>query len=457
MTMTIGLRHIDPRDAWSRWQPTDGQPWDHRMAAHLLRRAGFGVSPAELNRCVELGFQGTVDALFDRSAEQTFDDEMKPIERVLASSQDPQQLASWWLLRMRQTPCQLLEKATLFWHGHFATGAEKVQNARAMLAQNRLLREYALGKFEPMVQGISRDVAMLIYLDSEDNRKTRPNENYARELMELFCLGPGNYTEQDIKEIARCFTGWQVYRGAFRFNRYQHDRGEKDFLGQSGNFSGEQAVRIVLDQPAAPRFLARKLIRFFVIDDHPLDDAFIEPIATQLRDSDFDLGLAIRTILESKFLYSDEAIGGKVRSPVEMAIGMLRFLGASVNMNELRGRLLTLGHLPLYPPNVKGWEGGRQWINASTYFGRANLVRDLVSSDETTFEAGSVEAALKVTESSKPETWVRRVVDAQVAVEIPDETLVQLVEFAADRRTDIHQRVINVLTAIGATPEFQLA
>ncbi|MGI9518679.1 MAG: DUF1800 domain-containing protein [Pirellulaceae bacterium] len=445
------------RESWAKWEPTDDHPWNHRMAAHLVRRAAFGATTDQLDRFVELGFQDTLDALFDRSSEQVFDEEMKPIEQVLASSQDPQQLASWWLLRMRQTPCQLLEKATLFWHGHFATGAEKVQNARAMLAQNRMLREHALGQFEPMVQGISRDVAMLIYLDSEDNRKTRPNENYARELMELFCLGPGNYSEEDIKEIARCFTGWQVYRGSFRFNRYQHDRGEKSFLGQSGNFSGEQAVRIVLDQPAAPRFLARKLIRFFVIDDVQLDDELIGPIAEQLRETDFDMGAAIRTILESNFFYSDQAVGGKVRSPVEMAIGMLRFLDASLSMTELRGRLLTLGHLPMYPPNVKGWEGGRQWINASTYFGRANLVRDMVSSDDTTFAAGSVAESLKVTESSKPERWVGQIIDAQLAVALPDETIAQLIELASDRGTDINERVINVITAIGATPEFQLA
>jgi len=259
--MTNHQGQLDPNTAWTRWQPTADEPWDVRRAAHLFRRGGFGATLEQLDRAVGGGVEATIDSMFDMTERESFDQSMQPMERVLASSQDPRQLASWWLLRMLQTPCQLLEKTTLLWHGHFATGAAKVANARAMLAQNRLLQDNALGQFEPMVQGISQDVAMLIYLDSEDNRKTRPNENYARELMELFCLGPGNFSEQDIKELARCFSGCQVHRGKFRFNQHQHDAGTKAFLGVRGNYSGQQAVRVVLDQPAAARFIAGKLVR----------------------------------------------------------------------------------------------------------------------------------------------------------------------------------------------------
>ena len=183
---------IDEKTAWQPWQPSDQEPWDIKRAAHLVRRSGFGATMDELQSMVRAGVSQSIEQLFSMTDRQAFDESLAPMERVLASSQDPRQLATWWLLRMLQTPCQLLEKTTLFWHGHFATGAEKVANSRAMLTQNRLLRQHALGSFGPMVHGISQDVAMLIYLDSQDNRKTRPNENYARELMELSCLGTGN-------------------------------------------------------------------------------------------------------------------------------------------------------------------------------------------------------------------------------------------------------------------------
>ena len=446
----------DPETVWSKWQPSSSSPWNVHRAAHLIRRAGFGATGEELQRYAGQGLDQTLDELFSMDGLDAFNRQMRPMERVLTSSRSPRQLASWWLLRMNQTPCQLMEKVTLFWHGHFATGAEKVDNARAMLNQNQLLRQHALGKFEPMVQGISRDVAMLIYLDSEDNRKTRPNENYARELMELFCLGPGNYTERDIKEIARCFTGWQIHRGKFRFNAHQHDDGEKSFLGQRGRLGGEQAVRIVLDQPAAPRFIARKLVRYFIADDLELTDELLEPLSRQLRKTDFDLGAVTRTILGSRMMFSDSAIGHKVRSPVEMAIGLLRTLEARAGMNELSQRLQALGHLPMYPPNVKGWEGGRRWINASTYFGRANLVRDIAAQGAGSFEKGSIAKAVGARKSGNAEQWIQAFLDAQLAVPLPQATMKQLVELGSDSKHSLDDRVVNVITAIGATPEFQL-
>ena len=441
---------------WSQWTPSPQQTWDRRKVTHLFRRAGFGANREEVDSAVKQGMLPTVDRLFSQESCPAFDREMKPMERILTSSQDPLQLAACWLLRMRQTPCQLLEKMTLFWHGHFATNADKVQNSRAMLNQNRLLRENALGKFAPMVEGVSRDVAMLIYLDSRANRKTRPNENYARELMELFCLGPGNYSEQDIKEIARCFTGWEVRRGEFRFNKYQHDKGVKSFLGTSGKFTGDDAVKIVLAQPAASRFIAKKLIRYLVVDDIELTGDICQPIADQLRETDFDIGRAIRTILTSRFFYSDQSIGHKVRSPVEMSIGLLRTLDASIDMNELANRVRGLGHLPLFPPNVKGWEGGRRWINASTYFGRANLVRDIVTGGDTIYSRGELSSVIKVNERENPAQWVADLLNLLVAVPVPQSTTDELIAIAAVENQDLNERVSNVISAIGALPEFQL-
>ena len=420
-----------------------------------MRRTGFGGSPDQLDAMVQEGFDDSVDRLFACDGAKKFDDTMEPMERVLSSSQDPNALASWWLLRMVKSPEPFLEKMTLFWHGHFATGAEKVADSRSMLRQNRLLRDNALGNFEPLVQGISKDVAMLVYLDSTENRKTRPNENYARELMELFCLGPGNYTEDDIKQLARCFTGWEVRRNEFRFNKNQHDTGVKSFLGKSGNYDGDEGVRIVIDHSATSGFIARKLINFFVTDE-AVDTAFCEPVAKTLRQSGFDLAVAMRQILTSNFFYSTECIGRKVRSPVEMAIGLVRGLGINANMNDLRDRLSALGHLPLFPPNVKGWEGGRQWINASTFIGRVNLVRQMVSAAPTTFESGSLTKAVGSREGQRTGDWLPRWLQCNLPISLQPSSLNAL-EAIADRNDGSQdQRIADAITTLAGMPEFHL-
>ncbi len=261
---TLKRSVADIESPWEPFVPTVENPWSAKLAAHLFRRATFGASIGQVDDAVANGLEATLDGVFDLSGAEAFEKEMETAGRVLAGGEDSRELAAWWLLRMVQSPCPLQEKMTLFWHGHFATSAEKVVDARAMLKQNKLLRRHALGQFEDLVQGISKNPAMLIYLDSTENRKTRPNENYARELLELFCLGPGNYAEKDIKELARCFTGWEVRRSVFRFNKHQFDSGEKSFFDQSGNLTGEQAVRIVLNHEASTAFIARKMIRFFV-------------------------------------------------------------------------------------------------------------------------------------------------------------------------------------------------
>jgi uncharacterized protein (DUF1800 family) len=440
-------------DLWEPWEPSNLQPWNRQRVSHLVRRSGFGVTFAELDRLVLQGYKRTIEDLFKLEGREAFEAEMAPIEQSLAAQQDPPALASWWLLRMVDTPCQFLEKVTFFWHGHFATGAEKVADSVAMLNQYRLLRDNALGSFEALVQGISRDVAMLIYLDSTDNRKTRPNENYAREVMELFCLGPGNYVERDIKELARCFTGWEVRQNRFRFNPYQHDPGRKSFLGRSGPYTGEEAIQIVLDQPATAKFIAKKMVRFFCTDNE-VDDAALEPLAKALRDSKFDIGGILRQILTSRFFWSEKSIGQKVRSPVELAIGLIRMLGVSTNMNDLRTRLTALGQLPMFPPNVKGWEGGRTWINASTFVERINLVRRMA--DEALANEKTLVRILHFSTGSPVREQIGKLVDTMFAVRPPDSTIENLVETAKQSSGSTDEKIRNVLVAMAAIPEFHL-
>lgn len=454
--MSSDLTNVDPGWAWSPFQPDEKTPWTTAHAAHLYRRAGFAANSRQLQAAVAQQPGDLVRQLFVPDGTAAFEREMDSLGSTILASRDARSLSAWWLYRMLKTPDQLLEKTTLFWHGHFATSAAKVTDAPAMLRQNALLRKYAHGNFVELVEEISRDPAMLTYLDSTTNRKTHPNENYARELMELFCLGVGNYSEQDIQEIARCFTGWEVQNGQFRFNKYQHDPGVKSVLGQSGQFGGEDAVRIVLDQPAAPRFIAAKLIRFFVFDEPQAPAAIVEPLANQLRDNGFQVGAVIERILGSQLFFSEHAIGRKLRSPIELGVGLLRALEGSTNLYRLAEEVAELGQSPFYPPNVKGWDGGRTWINSSTLLGRANLVRQLVQSPESRFAGGKLAELAEQHQASSPERLVDWLLELLLAGPVSADVRDPLVKLANENRNGDNVRVTNVIQAIGALPEFQL-
>ena len=459
--MEKDLTQIDPQWAWSAFEPEAERPWSRRLAAHLYRRAGFAADSSEIDAAVKLGPTATVERLCEAPPPPAdFETTSAMLADRTVATGNTQQLAAWWLYRMLNTPDPLLEKLTLFWHGHFATSAAKVDKPRMMLDQNELLRSHARGKFEQMVRAVSRDPAMLIYLDSTTNRRIHPNENYARELMELFALGIGNYAEQDVKQVARAFTGWEVLGDRFHFDRAEHDTGIKSFLGQSGNFDGDDAVRIILDQPAAPRFIARKLIRFFVFDEPAAPDELVEPIARDMRESGFRIGPAVRRILGSNLFFSDDAIGRKVRSPVELAVGLLRALGATTNLLKLAQGVADVGQSLFHPPNVKGWDGGRAWIDSSTLLGRANLVRQVLAAPETQYEraGGSLAAAADRAGATTPPKTVEWLLELLLAVPLPAGARDVLVRLATDGADgDRSVAIARVVHTISALPEFQLA
>ena len=460
--MVLELSTIDPAWAWTPYAPDDKRPWSRRQAAHLYRRAGFGAPTDVLDAAVKLGPAAAVERLFtpaSGAAAEEFESTSDMLARGTVATGDRDRLAPWWLHRMRNTPDVLLEKLTLFWHGHFATSADKVEKTGLMMAQNDLLRRHARGKFADMVKAVSRDPAMLIYLDSTTNRRIRPNENYARELLELFCLGVGNYTEADIKEVARAFTGWEVRGDRWGFNAIQHDSGTKSFLGRSGNFDGDGAVDVVLAHPAAPRFIARKLIRYFVFDEPAAPDALVEPVARQLRDGEFEIGPVVRQILSSNLIFSDFAVGRKVRSPVELGVGLMRALGATGNMVKLAIGLADLGQALFQPPNVKGWDGGRTWINSASLLGRANLVRRTLQASETNFGEGGLEAAAERAGATSAEQTVDWLLGLLVAVPVPAAARAGLVELmdAKQGPTDRGRRIAEVIHVMATMPEFQLA
>lgn len=450
----MNAKSLDPQWAWSPYRPSAEHPWDHRMAAHLFRRAGFGASLKELNAAVEQDPAEVVaDLLTPVDVQQTTQAEFA--EAVLAGG-DPQQLGAWWVYVMLQTPTPLLEKMTLFWHGHFATSAEKVTDARAMYAQNALLRAHAISDFRPLVHGISRDPAMLIYLDSLTNRKAHPNENFARELMELFCLGEGHYSERDVKELARCFTGWELRRDKFRFNRFQHDTGEKTVLGKTGRFEGSEVIDHILQQRAAPEFIARKLIVYFIADEPEPDDTLVAPIADRLRASSWDVGDAVGHILQSNLFFSPHALARKVRSPVDLTVGLMRSLEGTTNATLLAAELQELGQGLFYPPNVKGWDGGRTWINSSTLLGRANVIGRLIRDPKTRFGGGDLETYFGLLDAESNEQIVDTLIKLTLAVPVPDAVKRQLAEVLS-RPGARNQRIAEAIHALGTLPEFQIA
>ena len=446
----------DPVAAWSPFEPTAATPWNKRLAAHLFRRVGFGATVDELTTAAEQSPAEAVAKLLNGPpADLAFERQMQATADTVRAGGNAENLSAWWLYRMRYTPDPALEKLTLFWHGHFATSAAKVKDMAAMFAQNELLRRDARGDFTRMTQAISRDPAMLTYLDATVNRKTHPNENYARELLELFCLGLGNYKERDIQEVARAFSGGELRHGTFQFNPYQHDRGAKTFFGRTGNFGGEEAVRIVCEQPAAPRFIATKLYRFFIADEPQPTPELIEPLAKQLRDDRFQLPPTLNRMLGSRLFFSEAALGRKVRSPIELAIGVLRSLEGSTNLYRLATDLGQLGQSPFFPPNVKGWDGGRTWINSATLIGRGNLIGRLVRDRQHQFAGGTLATFAEKHGLKSPEQIVDGLSELLVAVPPPASVRTQLIQLA-NAGGDPVDRLANVIHTLGALPEFQL-
>ena len=348
-----------------------------RHAAHLLRRAGFGGAAADVARLTSLGMAGAVDSLLHPTVAE-LDFPIYPEPAILYDPKKARQATQlWWLDRMLRTNRPLVEKMTLFWHGHFATALGKVQ-PQYMVGQINLFRQLALARFPVLLSAVTRDPAMLIWLDNRANAKAHPNENYAREVMELFALGLGNYTEDDIKEAARAFTGWSLDKNQqAMFYPARHDDGVKTVLGKTGAFNADDVISIVVSQPVHQRFLAHKLLEFFVYSDP--EPELIEGVARTYALSGYDVAKTVGEILRSNVFFSPRAYRAIPKSPVELAIGTLRYIGAQTVPPNVIYQLARMGQEPLNPPSVKGWDGGPAWINTSTMLARFNFVNGLVA------------------------------------------------------------------------------
>lgn len=375
-------------------------------ARHLLVRTGFAASATDVIAFTGLTradaaaklVAGTRDASMSAAPKWT-DEPITPASKYRDMSREEREaelrlnaersfdLREWWLREMLTTTSPLTEKMTLFWHNHFATSQQKVRYATLMYQQNVLLRRYAVGNFGTLLRQIARDPAMLIYLDNANSRREQPNENFAREVMELFTLGEGHYSEKDIKEMARALTGWSVDRetGQFMFRRGFHDAGAKTIFGKTGNFEGDQALDLLLSRNETAQFITRKLWREFVSPTPDQKD--VVQLAAIYRESGYNTGKLMQAMLMSDAFYAHENRATLIKSPVDFVVGTLKqFEIQTPNLRPFVLASALLGQNLLTPPNVKGWPGGEYWINSATLLGRKQFI-DRVFKNEDRMES----------------------------------------------------------------------
>lgn len=421
-------------------------PWSRRDAAHLLWRTGFGASSEEIQQVTEAGLDRTLDRLLAVQPESVeFQKSNELLRQAAFDSGNIQDLKSWWLHRMVASANPLLEKLTLLWHNHFATSNAKVDSVPLMAAQNDVLRRESLGSFRRVLHDISKDVAMLVWLDSNSNRKRHPNENFAREVMELFSLGVGNYSEHDIQEAARAFSGWHVRNDEFWFNAIQHDTGEKTVLGKRGTFDGGDVIELCLEHPACPRFLAFKLLRQFV-EPTPSKE-HIDTLAVRIRQHNFEWLPVLRELFSSRLFFSAESRQAIIKSPVELILGAIRQLNVKPNLQGVARLTAELGQDLFEPPTVKGWDGGRLWISSTTLIQRANFATALLKSN-------SLGMVALMRQDSQDE--VAQFVELLLARDIEPDVAVELHQFFRSQSGDADTRVRSLVQIIMQMPEYQL-
>lgn len=414
--------------------PISAADWNYDRAAHLLAHAGFGGTPAEIEKLTDAGLERAVGSLvhyesipnlkmqpfvesglwdptlspFPESRPEATNRALKngismgvenkptgsrPVQPasdrffywLRATILETRRLGYWWANRMLQTTHPVEEKMALMWHGHFATHENKVRDYRKMMQQIDLFEKGATGNIRDLATQVAQNPAMLYFLDAQYNVKGAANENFAREVMELFTMGVGNYSEKDVREGARAFTGWYFDNLTFKVDPSKHDDGEKTFLGRTGNFDGVDALKIIFQQPVTAEYLAGRIYRFLVRDDLSAD--LRKKLGTILRDSDYEVKPLLTVIFSSKDFYSQAGYGAHIKGPVEHFVAMMKHLGVDAipGVPDFNQSTISMGQHLLNPPSVAGWAGGKAWIAPGLLIERGNVARDVLIPDITGF------------------------------------------------------------------------
>ena len=466
---------------------------DIALMAHLLRRAGFGATRGEVESYVAKGYEATVEELLhpENSPGQEDEDIVRRYHVDARALRTNFAASRYWMYRMINTKRPLEEKLALFWHGIFATGAFKTNHPKMGLKQIEMFRHYGMGSFRTLLLELSKDPAMLYYLDNKDNHGDAVNENYGRELLELFSMGVGNYTEGDVRQASRAFTGWTIANAAymtrkvernstwpygrldwqFEYREDDHDDGEKTFLGHTGRLNGEDIIDIIVQQPAAARFIARHMYNFFVADEPqvpawntvpPRDPEAVEALADAFVKYEYDICSVLRVLFNSDFFKSTRFT--KVKSPVELVVGTIR-MARGYRLPEYEDVLSPMqagfmGQAILDPPSVEGWHTGVEWLTTGTLVDRVNFVsRELADVDQPGVRS-IIERITAQGQTLSPEALVDSCLDIMGPITLPESTKHELVSNASAGNGEARsstERIREMLLLIAATREYQMA
>ena len=463
---------------------------NRQLTAHLLRRAGFGASAEDLDRLAGRSYEDIVEDLVHPERMPEVDDDI--ISRYLPHTTSKDGQGDWnarWMFRMTNSHRQLEEKMALFWHHVFATGWTKSEHTPTMIDQIQMFRETGLSNLRTILLRLSQDPAMIYWLDNCENHSGAINENYGRELLELFSMGIGNYTETDIKNVARAFTGWTFeqplplypyghFDSRFAYRPDDHDDGEKTFLGHTGNFNGEDIIEIIVSQEATARFISRHLCNFFVADESqvpawsieaPRDPAAIDTLVAAYMDSDADMRSVMRTLLNSDFFKN--ATHSRVKSPTEYVAGVIKLSGEfrmlEPGLESIEGTLAAMGQRLMDPPTVEGWHTGKEWIDGGTLTERINYAVDMVSDLDKPGTRRIVDTLASSGGPVSAERFVDIVEELSGFVGLADETRQELIHLSEEEgdltfgneteRTRSEERIREMLSLVVATREYQFA
>ncbi len=474
---------------------------DLKLMTHLLRRAGFGATPDEFDQAMDKGYDAVLDELLNPAGDDILPNDL--IRRYHVDQSDLRGGAvAYWVYRMAVTDYPLREKMCLFWHRVFATASYKLIQGRVVISQIDMFRDHGMGNLDNLLVRLSRDPAMIMWLDNQDNHKGSINENYGRELLELFSMGVGNYTEEDIKECARAFTGWRVVNPAymsikmnnntsrpygnmtwqFEYDDEDHDHGQKTILGETGDFNGEDVVEIICRQEATPRYIARHLYHYFVADEPPVPQWPHTPPANPdaidaMTDAYFESDHSIKHMLNALFtsdFFKEEAFRyARTKSPAEMVVNTLRLAGRMelpcYETYDAARASSGMGQALLGPPSVEGWQGGSEWINTGTYAERVNFVTRVLGDPARPGVKGIIDRINRAAGAGdiSADGLVDACLDVLGPLEVLDSTRANLVDFAStygrlsfsDEGTaaDTEEAVVTLIQLIVSTQEYQMA